>query len=426
MTAYGTMVAGAPSRLLPPSVPFRFFGMAAINHLAAWIVLAVCAADATEFVGGLGPPLAVLHLITLGVLTMTAMGAAFQLLPVATGAPLRSLRACRAVFWYAALGVPVLAYGMGKASLWGLGLGGTAVLTALAIFAHQISGNLRATSALPLVTAHTWTALGALVVLAVMGALLSADFPLAFLPDHTRTAALHLTLATYGFMGLLAQGFSLILIPLFCLAPPPDLRLGRASFVLWLSALCVGIPALLGGWSPAILTAGILALGAAALHVACMSQVMARRMRRHLGGSFVLIRLSWVLLPTSIVLGLISAAGLGGPRMPVLFVFVLVFGWLLTFLLGVLQRIMPFLASMHSAGSGRKPILVSALTAEQPLRVHLVCHLIALALVVAGLLAARPLLVLAGAVAGCVGALGFATFAVLLGRRLTHHLSATP
>ena len=48
--------------------------------LAAWRA----AADWPGFAGGLGWPLAALHLVTLGVLAMTAIGASLQLLPVAT------------------------------------------------------------------------------------------------------------------------------------------------------------------------------------------------------------------------------------------------------------------------------------------------------------------------------------------------------
>ena len=64
------------SRLLPPSLPFRFFAAAAVFHVLLWLVLLFAAGNATSFAGGLGPVLAAVHLLTLGVLTTTAIGAA--------------------------------------------------------------------------------------------------------------------------------------------------------------------------------------------------------------------------------------------------------------------------------------------------------------------------------------------------------------
>ena len=85
--AAGAFIAGAASRLLPASIPFRFFGAAVAYHLLAWIVLFAGAQSVPRFAGGLGWPLAALHLVTLGVLAMTAIGASLQLLPVATRQP---------------------------------------------------------------------------------------------------------------------------------------------------------------------------------------------------------------------------------------------------------------------------------------------------------------------------------------------------
>ena len=62
--------------------------------------VALVAAD--ELAGhrvGLGPALAALHLVTLGVLAMTAMGASLQLLPIATVQPIKSVRAANFVWW---------------------------------------------------------------------------------------------------------------------------------------------------------------------------------------------------------------------------------------------------------------------------------------------------------------------------------------
>ncbi|MEO8654600.1 MAG: hypothetical protein ABI409_10800, partial [Ramlibacter sp.] len=87
MSRGGSFLGDARSRLLPASIPLRFFGAATVFHLLAWLALAASASEWPGFAGGLGWPLAAMHLVTLGVLGMTALGAGAQLLPVATRQP---------------------------------------------------------------------------------------------------------------------------------------------------------------------------------------------------------------------------------------------------------------------------------------------------------------------------------------------------
>jgi cbb3-type cytochrome oxidase subunit 1 len=68
-----------------------------------------------RFGGALGWPLAALHLITLGTLGMSVLGAGAQLLPVASRQSAPGARLLAAVWWLAAPGVAVLALGMGLA-----------------------------------------------------------------------------------------------------------------------------------------------------------------------------------------------------------------------------------------------------------------------------------------------------------------------
>jgi hypothetical protein len=148
------------------------------------------------------------------------------------------------------------------------------------------------------------------------------------------------------------------------------------------------------------------------------------RMRKRLGGEFVLIRASWIFLPVSLLLGLGLLFGVLPDTGPALFGFTLLFGWLLTLLVGVLQRIIPFLASMHTARAGASPAAPSKLVAETPLKVHRWCHFAALIVVGAGIALDVPDLIRAGAAAGAVGAAAYAWFAVTIFFRTQTHLSA--
>ena len=52
--AAGAFLGGATSRLLPASIPFRFFGAAVVFHLLAWLALLAGAERVPRFAGGLG------------------------------------------------------------------------------------------------------------------------------------------------------------------------------------------------------------------------------------------------------------------------------------------------------------------------------------------------------------------------------------
>lgn len=417
----GLLMMGAKDRLLPPSVPFRFFATAVIMHVAAWAALLAGAESLPGFQGGLGPGLAGLHLVTLGVLTMTAMGAAFQLLPVATRRQLGPVWACRLTWWLFAPGVAGLCTGMGMQVGWLMHAGGGLAVAGLALFAMLVARNLRQVSDLPGVTGHGWAALGSLAALAVLGLMLIADLGSGFLPQRGAVAAAHAVLAGYGFMGSLALGFSYVLMPMFALSQPVPDATGRLTARLTAAALAVAAGGAVMGWGMVAALGGVLGLIAIGVHLCALLAALETRMRKRLEPFFRLVRLGWIMLPVSVVAGLALAVG-GAPELSApLWGWLMVVGWLLSFVTGILQRIMPFLASMHSGAQGGKPVLMSKLVAERPLLAHAVLHAAALALGVVGLLAANVWLLRAAAACGLAGALAFAFSSALVLVRARAH-----
>jgi hypothetical protein len=165
--------------------------------------------------------------------------------------------------------------------------------------------------------------------------------------------------------------------------------------------------------------AAAVGIAAAGIHLWLMQRVLATGMRKRLGLSFVLIRAAWAMLPVTLLVGLAALHGYAGPNGPTLFGFLLVNGWLLTFLLGILQRILPFLASMHATRTaGSAPPLISELAASGPLKLHAVCHGIALTVLAFAIAADIGWLVPIGAAVGLTGAAAFAWFTAAVTRRL--------
>ena len=164
-TPAGAFIGGAKGRLLPASIPLRYFGAAVVYHLMAWLALAAGAAQWTEFGGGLGWPLAALHLITLGVLGMAVLGAGAQLLPVASRQAATGWQVLTAIWWLYTPGVAVLTLGMGLSRPTLMAAGAAATAMALLLWAGVTGRNLLGARGMPGVVGHGWAALAALLVM---------------------------------------------------------------------------------------------------------------------------------------------------------------------------------------------------------------------------------------------------------------------
>ncbi|MFQ5535447.1 MAG: hypothetical protein ACE5EM_11570 [Sphingomonadales bacterium] len=418
MIPTSSFIAGAKGRLLPPSIIFRFFGAAVLFHVAMWLMLALSADQLPGFAGGPGSILAALHMLTLGVLAMTAIGAALQLLSVATKRPIRSFGMARLISWLYIPGVAILVFGMAAANNLAMFAGAGLTVLALLIFGGLIGDNLRGTKGMGVTIAHCWAALLSLVAVIVLGLLLITDYGTTLLPNHGNAALAHLILASFGFMGLLAMGFSYLLVPMFTLARPPSDRVGFLALTHSTMGLAFGVTGALADADWLLALAAVAGLAGAGAHLWGMARVYRARMRKRLGISFLLVRIGWASLPASLILGFALAAGWSPDGGRALFGIAVLGGWLLTFLLGILQRIIPFLASMHIPPTEGKPPTPADLTRQTTLHIHAACHLTALIGLIVGVVLDYDLIVLGAALAGATGSIAFAGFAGDVIRRL--------
>jgi len=419
VTTGGGFLGGAKTRLLPASIPLRFFGAACAFHLLAWLALLAGAQAWPQAPAAMGWPLAALHLVTLGVLGMTAMGAGAQLLPVATRKPAPGHRLLAAIWWTYTPGVAVLALGMGLARPLWLAAGALAVALAFSAWAVLMVRNLRGARGMPGVVAHGWAALIALVVVLATALSLAASWLGIAAQARDMALALHLVFAPYGFMGMLVLGLAYILVPMFALADAPADRAQLASFALAAVGIALASLAALGIAST-VLRVGALGAGAGAvsLHVVLMARVLRTGMRKELGRSFTLVKLGWAGLLASLGFALALVLDAPVPRLGSWFGLCLIGVGLLSFLLGMLQRILPFLAAMHAGGAGRRAPTPSGLTNDGLLRIHFTCHTVALSGLALAIVTDSGWMAAAAAAIGAAGALAFFAFYATLLRRL--------
>ncbi|MFO1266017.1 MAG: hypothetical protein U1F67_03980 [Rubrivivax sp.] len=449
----GSFVAGATSRLLPASVPLRWFGAAAFFHACAWVALGAAAMDLPQWRGGLGWPLAALHLWTIGTLLASAIGASLQLLPVATRQGTRAVAVAGAMWWLFVPGVALLVLGMGLAQPAWLAVGATAVVAVLLAWGAMMAMNLSGARGMPGVVLHGWGALGGLALLLASAASLVALWigsPTlsAWLP-HEGVRAIHAAAGIVGVRGLLVLGLATIVVPMFALSPVPAERVqaatgafGLAALVLWLAAAWAG-----SGHSSLFFAlraaAWVAAAAALALHLAMMKRVRAEALRPGLGGAAWLFTWGWgaavlalVLLAAKLGLDAAAVAGAGASadgnafggivseRLGRLVVVLALIGWLGSFLFGVLHRILPFLAAAHASRNRRRAPTPSALTSAQAVLWHTRAHSAAVACLAAAAALDAPWLWALAALAGAAGAAAFAVFYAVAALRLRASLAA--
>lgn len=419
-TSGANFLGGAKGRLLPAALIFRYFASAVFFHALAWIALFFAAPALITFGGGLGWPLAALHLITVGVLVMTAVATSLQLLPVASRQAVSAQQWPYDLVWTLLnLGVIALACGMAWQLPTWLLAGAAAVALALLIYLVLLLQNLRGARGMPLVLAHCWAAALSLLVLVGSGAALASAYSGFDLFERQTALTLHLTFGGYGFMGMLVLGFSYILVPMFALSSNPALRWSYLSLALALLALALVLLNVTEVLPASALTLAIVAAALAlGIHVTLMLECLHSGMRQNLGQSFVLVRVGWLGLGASLAVALLGQFTTWFAAQPTLFG-VLLIGGLLTFLLGVLSRIIPFLAAMHAATGQRRAPTPSGLTVQAALDLHFYSHLGALALLLLALIPQSVWLARISALLGLAGAVSYGIFFVAAWRRMT-------
>jgi hypothetical protein len=421
----GIDVGAAHQRLLPENIPLRFFGTAASAHVLAWIALVVVADDVPFYSGGPGPVASAFHLLTAGVLLATALGASLQMLPVALGRAAPAPGLCHAIYVLLVLGGTALVVGFASVRVELIAAGAGALACSSGLYFSAIAAVLKGSAAgLRLIRSHVWAALGCLCLGVLAAVLLAIDYGVSLLFDHRTTAMMHMVLVAYGFLGLLALGLSQILIPMFAIAEPADGRLPAAALGLALAGLAIALGGLVAGQGGPVAAGALTGLVALGCHAAAAERMLAKRMRRRLGGEFHLIRLSWIMLAAALCLAVGLALGLAPDTAPALFGFFTLFGWLLSLVLGVQQRILPFLGSMHVLRAGARPMAPTRLVNERCLQIHRWCHVAAVALAAAGILFAAPTLIRLGGSAGVAGAVAYGLFAITVFQRTRTHLGA--
>jgi hypothetical protein len=303
--------------------------------------------------------LALTHTVTLGWITLTIMGAAYQIVPIVLGRPIWSERLARWQLALTAIGIVGLVahffIGEWSGLLWAAGL------VTLGVGLHLVNAilSVRGLAAWTFTARLVALAHGGLGLTALYGTLLGLDKVGRFMPgDLFPNLHAHVHLALLGWVLPMVIGVAARVYPMFLLAREPAGWPGRVQ--LW--GLGLGVPAVVLGIlaSRTLLGAGALAVAAAVLAHVAWVYGMVRGSRRP--------ALDWGLrLVLTGALALVPATGLGlalaldvvtGPRVALAYAALALGAWASLTIAGMMLKIVPFLVWYRAYGprAGREPV----------------------------------------------------------------------
>lgn len=335
-------------RLPPRWLPLLYFGFA---HLCLAAAFAAVALDPRGVAGFYYHPrmVAVVHLVTLGWITASILGAVYMIGPMALRMPMPARAADRWAFGLFATGVIGMVIHFWIAEHSGMAWSAGMVTLAVSRVAWRVLGALPAAPIQRAVKLHFALGFLNLLLAASAGLLLSLDKMFHFLPGYVlANVAAHAHLAALGWALMIVMGAGYRLLPMLLPAAMPDRR------SLWASALLLetGVLGLSAGLVLRRPWAGAFAVVAVAGIVSFLREVgwMARNprpapkdlRRPDLGVLHVAQALGYLLLSAGLGLALIfSPPGAWKVQAALIYGVLGLVGFLAQMVIGINDRLLP-------------------------------------------------------------------------------------
>jgi hypothetical protein len=332
-------------------LPFRYFA-ASLVFLALFSLLLPF--NAELFLGSFRTPglLTMVHILTLGWITTTILGAAFQLVPVALQVGLHSERLPNALLPIYLVGIVTMLIGLWRFQTTWMIVGASLLLFVGLGYLYLLVRTLARVRHWDAVAAHVAASVFFAVLIPVLGLLLAINIRTGFLGvAYIATLKTHLLLALFGYVSLLIMGISYKLVGMFTLAEDllPE-RLAWAEFALTMTGLFALTTAFyLPTWRWLGWLGGIAILAGVGLFAYILSVLYRKRRRRVFDINTPFTQTGTILFTLALVAAGLALAG----WLPIPPTFWLAVGWLLLLgwvgqiIIGQMYKITPFLTWLH-------------------------------------------------------------------------------
>ncbi|MES9872925.1 MAG: hypothetical protein ABW146_07430 [Candidatus Sedimenticola sp. 6PFRAG7] len=335
----------------PISVPFRFFLTAPLFGIGVGLCLLVFGPDV--FLSRWNSiTLSVSHLVTLGMLAMVMCGAMFQMLPVLAGSPVPKVMLLgTTVHTLLVIGTLFLVVGFSQAETGWMFVALFALGGGFAIFIVGIGTALWHVGFPNFTVTGMRVAVAALAVTVFIGVtLVGGVVDLWGVEYLVRLADIHVGWGVLGWVGLLIIGVSYQVVPMFHITPeyPLWMRKGLAvslffALMLW-SILEV---ATWNGYQVNTISQGVLLLllGAYVLFAVTTYSLILRRRRKVRDITLMFWKTGLISAVTAFLFWL--HGGMGSSVSPVLLGVLVLVGFAVSLVNGMLYKIVPFLSWFH-------------------------------------------------------------------------------
>lgn len=344
ITTRGMMGPMTGRRGVPLSVPLPFLltgacAAALFGLLLPWIIPQAIQAPGFPHV------LVLVHLVTLGWLTMTIMGASLQLVPVIVVAPLRATRFIRYQYPMYVSGVVLLLGGFWWMQPWLMVIGGTVIGLAIVHYVVILAMTFRRATTRPLTVCFLVASLVYLCLVVSLGLTAALDFQFGFLgAAFDRLLLTHITLGVVGWLSTTLIGVSYTLVRLFALAHTHADRLGKIIGVLLNLSIATLALGFILSWQPIILVGGGILVATAWLFAYDSWRMLRVRHRKRLDVTQYHSSTAVVYFAGVVPGGVATVFfGWGQPRVLVVLALFALVGWVGQSTIGYLYKIVPFL-----------------------------------------------------------------------------------
>lgn len=283
------------------------------------------------------------HFLLLGFAVMIAMGAMYQLVPVAFLTPIWNEKFGVAQFFITAIGLTSFAILLGLQptyAIYGAGL----TMIGILMFIYQMLKTLSAQAKKNTMTYFVIWAIIALFLAIVAGFILAWNFSFPALINHESILFTHITLGTAGWFTLLIFGFSYKLVPMFSLSHGFSMKWAKPAFVTYAIGLLVFISSF---WltNHYLQTVGWLLLFTGFMFfVLDIREILSKRLRRRLDKPFTFSLFAITIgFSVHLIACLLSIFQVTSSTVWSWVVFFYIMGWIIFSILGYLYKIVPFL-----------------------------------------------------------------------------------
>jgi len=364
-------------------LPFSFIIFAVLVFAASQLMLLAAVPALSGGTFRLPLVWAAAHLALLGFALMAAMGAMYQLVPVAFLTPIWSERLGFWQFAITAVGLITFAASLALAPNQAF-LPGLLLLLGIVLFVWQMAMTLKQQENKTIMTLFVATSLLFLLLTGVAGTLLAFHFFAATGANrHETVFGLHVLFGLCGWFTLLIMGFSYKMAPMFSLAHSFSMRPARYVYALYTGGIAVALISLfLPGKAWPAIGAALLAAGFTlfAWHIYTILQ---KRMKKALDRPFR-FSLFAIIIGLGLHVSAFAAIVGGSGRLLGIIIYLSIFGWIIFSVIGYLFKIVPFLWWTHryseKVGQENVPTLKQMMN-ERAITIQ--CLLFAVALVLA-------------------------------------------